>query len=371
MSDYIKKIRVKENGVMVEKQIDYNALANLPTVEQTTGDSETALMSQKAITEALANAGGGSQFYISSQIANVETFTFDYANLTIVTGQREPQVGDFICASLRGSNLYAFYISSITDTTYTATYAFPIQGDDGTNGTDGKGIVGTLEQTGITTEYNIGDTVVVESPAYYTSAAGNYFILRYGNTSTTDYRSLLLKLHVYSYNGTIHTYTCSAVCYLTGEKGVSSNVSFTPALTSGTQIGTLTIDGASQTLYAPQSSGSGGSSASLYEHSISISHSVEKDGITYSFRHIVKCLSTDNTQATDAYSAYAYIGSQASALSYGYYGTGNQVWCINGSVGWNGGFFNVKFGAIINGAFVDFSTYMTEATYSDTVRQIM
>lgn len=60
MSDYIKKIRVKENGVMVEKQIDYNALANLPTVEQTTGNSETALMSQKAITEALANAGGGS-----------------------------------------------------------------------------------------------------------------------------------------------------------------------------------------------------------------------------------------------------------------------------------------------------------------------
>lgn len=36
MSDYIKKIRVKENGVMVEKQIDYNALANLPTVEQNT-----------------------------------------------------------------------------------------------------------------------------------------------------------------------------------------------------------------------------------------------------------------------------------------------------------------------------------------------
>ena len=117
--------------------------------------------------------------------------------------------------------------------------------------------------------------------------------------------------------------------------------------------------------------GGGGSSASLYKHSIAIAHSVEKDGTTYYFTHRVDCYSTDNTQATDAYSAYAYIGSYANALSSGYYGTGNQVWCINGSVGWNGGFFNVKFGAIINGAFVDFSTYMTEATYSDTVTQIM
>ena len=63
MADYITKIRVKENGTIVKKQIDYNALANLPTITQTTGDSETAIMSQKAVTDALANAGG-SQLYL-------------------------------------------------------------------------------------------------------------------------------------------------------------------------------------------------------------------------------------------------------------------------------------------------------------------
>lgn len=32
MANYITKIRVEENGTFVDKQIDYNALANLPEI---------------------------------------------------------------------------------------------------------------------------------------------------------------------------------------------------------------------------------------------------------------------------------------------------------------------------------------------------
>lgn len=32
MADYITKIRVDEGGTLVDKQIDYNALANLPEI---------------------------------------------------------------------------------------------------------------------------------------------------------------------------------------------------------------------------------------------------------------------------------------------------------------------------------------------------
>ena len=35
MENYIKKLRVEENGVMVDKQIDYTALANLPAAATT------------------------------------------------------------------------------------------------------------------------------------------------------------------------------------------------------------------------------------------------------------------------------------------------------------------------------------------------